>query len=243
MPNKCTSRLRGCAASGTLIAAAAVVGGCLPAPVRAAPVEPLPFPAQLSTVIDRGSIEGHAVRVLRFASREALAKVLSDTRRAWSLPHGGGTVESVSGPWRIVSRQSEGGFQTLQARSAATGGTEGLVTSWFREASLPRTDVDLVGVLPTDAQVRRRFVEHDAGRRSETVVAVDAAEPRMVAERIAARLAASGLHSAPIPSAPVRDEGDAIARRYIGRGSELALTVHRQAGGSAVVMHLTEARP
>ncbi|HPA89539.1 MAG TPA: hypothetical protein PK072_12065 [Quisquiliibacterium sp.] len=117
------------------------------------------------------------------------------------------------------------------------------MTSWFPEASLPRTDVDLVGVLPTDAQVRRRFVALDAGRRSETVVAVDAAEPRMVAERIAARLAASGLHSAPIPSAAVRDEGDAIARRYIGRGSELALTVHRQAGGSAVVMHLTEARP
>ncbi len=231
------------AASGRLLAAAAAMSGCAPVQVPAAPADLLPFPAQVSTVIERGAVEGHAVRVLQFNTQHEIARVLALTRRAWSLPHGSRTVEASSGPWSIVSRQTGTGYQTLQAKRAPDGHTEGLMTYWDREHGLPRSGIDLAALLPADAHVRRRFVAVDARRRSETLVAVDDAAPRMVAERIGARIAASGLRVAPMARAGAVEDGDAVARLYLGRGSELALTVHRHDGGSAVVMHLSEGQP
>ncbi len=228
------------ATAGTVLAAATAVTGCVPVPAQAGSAEPLPFPAQVSTVIERGAIEGHPVRVLQFHTRLAVAKVLADTRHAWSMPHGVGTVDASSGSWRIVSRQDDGGFRTLQVRPRSEGGSEGLLTLWRREEALPRAGIDLAALLPADAQVRRRFSAVDAGRRNETIVAVDAGTPSMVAERIGVRAAASGLRVAPIVRAGAGEDGTAVARLYVGHGAELAMTVHRREGGSAVVMHLSE---
>ena len=220
------------AATHVLVAAAAAA--------EATANDALPFPGEVGVVMERGEIEGHPVRILRFRSPSPVARVLADTRRAWAMDVGPETVDAASGPWRILSRQEEGGYRTLQVRPLPDGGAEGLVTVWGRHPALPAPRIDPAGLLPPQAQIRRRLAAVDAGRRSETVVAFDEAAPALVSERLRARIEAAGLR------ASTRERGDRgagdepLVRLYHGTGVELALTVHPQDGGSVVVVHLIE---
>ena len=209
----------------------------------------LPFQASVESVIDRGSIEGHPVTVVRFRSRVSYADALIATERAWRGT-GASVVSTQAGPWRVVSRYEIDRFGTLQLRPSRDGGTEGLFSIWSGPglASAPasasaqpaQSAPDPAGLLPAGARVLRSLDGIDAGRRHRTLVALAEGSPAWVAQALESRITAQGFARDAVARAPAQPAAVGEARLYRAAGRTLGLTVHPHDGHAAIVIHLTE---
>lgn len=219
-----------------------------PLGLQAAPAFELPFASSIEPVIEQGEIEGQAVRVARFSSRVSPEEALRILRREW---RGAGTeplLELRSERWQLVStHEPASGFRTLQLRAAPGGGSEGLLSVW--ESPQPRlSDRASRGatnpgqLLPATSRVVRRFSVVDAGRRSETLVAVAQASVEWVAAVIRERVAARGFVRDPLigsSKAVAAAASSSAAAAYRRGDQEIAFTVSALGdGGSGIVLHL-----
>jgi len=145
-------------------------------------------------------------------------------------------LRADSGAWRVLSRRTERGYETLQLRASLRGGAEGLLTRW-RERD--RRAVDAVGgtaadgggagghaagnarLLPADAKAVRQLSSRDA--------AADGA-------RTTDTLIGSLPHSIDEAERRIEPRNDR-ARFFRAPGAELLVTLHAQAQGTGVVLY------
>ena len=237
-PRPCTRSLPG-RLMPLLVLMLAVAPALQAMPARAAQPLRLPFEARIESVIEEGEIEGRPVRIARFRSALPPGELVRVLRREWPQDDGTELLESASGSWRIVSGWNPEGFRTLQFRALPGGGSEGVLSVWPREpgaAGLPVAAFDLAALLPAGSTVMRRFAARDAGRRSETLVAVAQTAVEATADAIDQRLVALGLRRDPVAGTA---SARGWARIYRGRAVELACTLVPRAGHTEVVLHLT----
>ncbi|KAA0217803.1 MAG: hypothetical protein DWB43_13405 [Lautropia sp.] len=193
-------------------------------------------------VVPAGELAGHAVQVSEVASRLDPVEALARVERRWRSRDGAVVLRADSGAWRVLSRRTERGYETLQLRASLRGGAEGLLTRW-RERD--RRAVDAVGsarLLPADAKVVRQLGSHDAAaggaRTTDTLIgslphSIDEAE-----RRIELHLRRSGFVPMRAPGA-ARELGSRNdrARFFRAPGAELLVTLHAQAQGTGVVLY------
>lgn len=219
-----------------------------PLALQAEPAFELPFRSSIEPVIEQGEIDGQAVRVARFSSRLSPDEALRALRREW---RGAGTeplLELRSGRWQLVSTHDPAsGFRTLQLRAAPGGGSEGLLSIWASPQPRPqarawRGDTNPAQLLPAPSRVMRRFSVLDAGRRSETLVAVAEASVEWVAAVIRERVAARGFVRDPLigsSKAVAASASSSAAAAYRSGAQEIAFTVSALGEGrSGIVLHL-----
>lgn len=219
-------------------------------------------------VVPAGELSGHAVEVSEVASRLDPAEALARVERHWRQPDGAVVLRADSGAWKVLSRRTERGYETLQLRAAVRGGAEGLLTRWRERDSgvaggaagaaangAVRSatgdaghDARLSSLLPDDARAVRQLSSHDAtvggARAADTLIgslphSIDEAE-----RRIELHLRRGGF-------APMRTPGAARelswrndrARFFQAPGAEVLVTLHAQPQGTGVVLyHVRAAR-
>lgn len=183
---------------------------------------------------------------LSIAGRPAVLRVV----RAGEPPEAVATaVESIwrgrgetvrrddDGPWRSVSRVHPQGIEALQLRSAAGGGSDGYLIGWRLDAE-PSAQTIAHRLLPPSAVTLSDLPSRDTAGR--TIVAwmpgpIDEAERTVL--RSAAQLGLRTRNEARRGDVgPLRER----ARFFSGAGADLALTLHREGAGTAVVIHLME---
>lgn len=208
-------------------------------------------------VVPAGELAGHAVQVSEVASRLDPVEALARVERRWRSRDGAVVLRADSGAWRVLSRRTERGYETLQLRASLRGGAEGLLTRW-RERD--RRAVDAVGgtaadgggagghaagnarLLPADAKAVRQLSSRDAAadgaRTTDTLIgslphSIDEAE-----RRIELHLRRSGFVPMRAPGA-ARELGtrNDRARFFRAPGAELLVTLHAQAQGTGVVLY------
>lgn len=204
------------------------------------PALELPFSARLEPVIEQGEIEGQPVRVARFQTPLPPDEVLRAVRHGWRGVGADPVVEARSGEWRLLSSYDPAGLRTLQLRPAPGGGSEGVLSVWpsgmERAAASPRAaGPEVSRLLPADARVVRRFAATDAGRRSETVVAVVNGTPAWVASAIGGRLSALGFVRDPLIGVRGTSGGAAMADAATGEGASGAAAWRGSASGGATL--------
>lgn len=193
-------------------------------------------------VVPAGELAGHAVQVSEVASRLDPVEALARVERRWRSRDGAVVLRADSGAWRVLSRRTERGYETLQLRASLRGGAEGLLTRW-RERD--RRAVDAAGIarlLPADAKAVRQLGSRDAAadgaRTTDTLIgslphSIDEAE-----RRIELHLRRSGFVPMRAPGA-ARELGSRNdrARFFRAPGAELLVTLHAQAQGTGVVLY------
>lgn len=193
-------------------------------------------------VVPAGELAGHAVQVSEVASRLDPVEALARVERRWRSRDGAVVLRADSGAWRVLSRRTERGYETLQLRASLRGGAEGLLTRW-RERD--RRAVDAAGnarLLPADAKAVRQLSSRDAAadgaRTTDTLIgslphSIDEAE-----RRIELHLRRSGFVPMRAPGA-ARELGtrNDRARFFRAPGAELLVTLHAQAQGTGVVLY------
>lgn len=206
-------------------------------------------------VVPAGELGGHAVEVSEVASRLDPAEALARVERHWRSRDGAVVLRADSGAWKVLSRRTERGYETLQLRAAERGGAEGLLTRW-REHDRRGVDVaggsaagsDVAGsgrlpsLLPAGAKAVRQLSSRDAAaqgvRITDTVIgslpnSIDEAE-----RRIAIHLRHSGFVPVRAPGATHEPgSGNDRARFFRAPGAELLVTLHAQAQGTGVVLY------
>lgn len=232
--------------SGTRCLLALVLGA--PLALHAVPAFELPFPSSIEPVIEQGEIEGQVVRIARFSSRVSPDEALRVLRREWRGAGIEPLIELRSGRWQLVSTHDPAsGFRTLQLRAAPGGGSEGLLSIWESsrlrsQAGASRGATDPAQLLPAQSRVVRRFSVLDAGRRSETLVAVAEASVEWVAAVIRERIAARGFVRDPLigsSKAVAAAASSSAAAAYRSGAQEIAFTVSALGDGrSGIVLHL-----
>jgi len=199
-------------------------------------------------VVLAGELGGHAVEVSEVASRVDPAGALARVERHWRSRDGAVVLRADSGAWKVLSRRTERGYETLQLRAAVRGGAEGLLTRWRERDGDAASGAWLSSLLPGDAKAVRQLSSRDAtaggARAADTLIgslphSIDEAE-----RRIESHLRRSGF-------APMRTPGAARglhwrndrARFFQAPGAELLVTLHAQPQGTGVVLyHVRAAR-
>ncbi len=199
----------------------------------------LPFAASIESVLERGSINGQPVSIVRFGTRLRPESVIAAAAREWSKTGRDPVVNLQADGWRIASTYSAGQFLTLQVRSAAGGGSEGLFGVWAPNAHTDATGFDVARLLPTGATVLLRVEGIDGERRHRTIVAIVDGSPGWNAGALESRAASHGFARDPIEGASARG-ASGESRIYRGAGRELAVTLHPNPRGTAIVAHLIE---
>lgn len=205
----------------------------------------LPFEARLEAVIERGSIEGQAVRVARFTADLDLARAQALLRSAWSGPMSAPVLAERLPGWLVLSAWSSDGWRTVQLRARSGGGVEGLMSLWAPIEDGVRMDAappaSTLKLLPHGAQVLRQFSTADVGRRGFTVVASMPGSVAWSTAAISARLADAGFRRDPV----LRAVGPQAQAMLFRRGPvEVLVTVSAAATGrSGVVLHRIEETP
>lgn len=225
-----------------LFAVAPQAGGA-----QAARPEPLPFPASVESVVERGTIEGHPVSVLRLRSALPVADAIAAVRAAWA-GHAAAVLAVRAGPWQVVSRREPAGYRTLQLRASPGGGSEGLLSVWSDDGHTTpargESALEPASLLPADARVLRSLEGIDGARRHRTVVAIANGSVRWSVDALEARARSLGFVRDPVAGdagmqRPAHAD-HAQARLYRRSGQALAVTVHRQGERIGIVVHLTE---
>ena len=201
---------------------------------------PLPFPARVESVLERGSIEGFDVSVLTFRSPLTPQAAAARARREWSQGQQRPVVDTRSAQWLVVSSWEPQAYRTLQLRSHADGGSEGLLSEWRSGASPGGAGLDPLPLLPDGANVLRRFSSVDAGRRAESVVAQLDGSVDWISRAVNERMRLAGFVADPVVKTPP-NVSRGMAHLYRRGPREALLTLHPHLGRTGVVLHLTEA--
>lgn len=184
------------------------------------------------------TIAGHpaVLRVVRAQSAPDAA--IDAVAAAWQ---GASTLlrRDEEGPWRNLSRVDRNGIQALQLRSAAGGGSEGYLVGWKLSAQ-PRPDSLAHRLLPSTATTLSDVASggEAPGRTLVAWAPIDIAE----ADRtVLAKAATFGLRQRTEGRRPDPDPSRERSRHFSAGKAELALTLHREGRGTALVIHLMEA--
>lgn len=207
------------------------------------------------------TIAGHpaVLQVVRADSSPEAA--LDAVAAAWQAA-GGLLRRDREGPWRNLSRVDRNGIQALQLRSAA-GGSEGYLVGWrlaapaapsaavggspgsgakpLRSAAAPGAPGSLAPrLLPADATTLSDVTStgESSGR---TLVAWTPMTIAEVDRTVLARASQIGLKQRTEGRSADPDPSRERSRHFSGAGAELALTLHREGRGTALVIHLMEA--
>lgn len=244
----CQATLRGPGTSCAVVAAIAalivalMLAGAAPARADRAgdgAESQVPFPALVESVLERGSIEGHPVSIVRFVTRLAVGDASRATARAWGREVGSQVAAGSAGGWQIVSTRQQGRFLTLQLRTARGGGSEGVLSVWPDAAAPQPAGFDAARLLPGGAAVVRRVGGVDGDRRHQSLVAIADGSPGWNADLLESAALASGFTRDGVEQARVKT-GPGRAMLYRSAGRELGVTVHPYDARTAIVLHVTE---
>jgi hypothetical protein len=151
------------------------------------------------------------------------------------------------GAWRTVSRIRHPGIEALQLRASPNGGSEGYLIAW----RLQDTGSSAVPTPGGRLSVAHRLLPSSALTVSDqltggapaarTLVAWAPAAITAIDAAVAARAEALGLRRQIQGRSKAPDSQHERARFYSADGIELALTLHGEGTGTALVIHSTEA--
>ena len=225
-------------------------GGADPA---AASFIALPFPARVLMLVEDGEMAGRPVTIAAFETELTPIAMQARLRRAWSGDLRRPWLQTQSGDWEVVSRQTPQGMVTLQYQGRDSGGARGLVSFWPRGAgestavppvaipSVATRLAELAAVLPEDSRIAET-VSRDGRRRTLTVMARSAAQPDGVWRRLDAGLREQGYQLRRGPG-----EGTGLARTrsavFVRRDRELIVTLDGRGAEVGIVMQLVETGP
>ncbi len=219
-------------------------------PVKGLPLEVLSAPIELA-------IAGQAAALQVVRADDSPEAVAALAESAWSRP-GAQVHRDNDGSWRSVSRISQQGIEALQLRASANGGSEGYLIVWQARAApgetarqrsvqgsvahrlLPPSAITLSDQATGGAPAERSASSAPPGR---TLVAWVRGPIAATDAVLAARAKALGLNSRAEKRAPDAGPQREHARFYSAPGVELALTLHSEGAGTALVIHSTEATP
>ena len=213
-----------------------------------APFAALPFPARIAMLVENGEVAGRAVTIAAFETGLEPAAMLARLRAQWSGDPRRPWLQTRSGDWQIVSRQTPAGTVTLQYRDRDGSGTGGLISFWPRvparagasPAGQDRLD-ELVSVLPADSRVART-ASRDGARRTQTLMARSDADPDVAWARLVAGLGEQGYVQRRGPGAR-----SVLAHTrsgvFLQRDRELIVTLDARGADLGIVMQLVGAAP
>jgi hypothetical protein len=217
------------------------------------PLQSLPGIDSARLAIPDASIAGHSVVVFELRSARAPRDALGEIERHWRAQGADTVLQAHTGDWFVLSRlagaaggaldRASGfeGFETLQLRASARGGSEGLFTRWSRAAGGSGGE-PLARLVPADAQLVRQLSSGgDGERRATTLVAHFTRSLDDAEQHLERHLLRAGYE-------PMRTRGsprdlrwnDDRARFYRGANAELLVTLHRQPQGASAVLHHVE---
>ncbi len=227
----------------------------LHAPARAGEtlaLQSLPGIDHARIAIPDGAIAGHPVVVFEIRSRRPPRDALAEIEHHWRAKAVDTVLQAQTGEWFVLSRLVDAspvaeveadfeGFETLQLRASADGGSEGLLTRWTRERNAAEDD-SLARLVPDDAQVVRHLSSAAGGERPAATLVAHFARSLDDAERHLERHLLRAGYEPMRGSERPRDLRwhDDRARFYRGAHAELLVTLHRQSQGASAVLHYVE---
>lgn len=217
---------------------------------------------QVRVAIPQGAVAGHSMAVYEVRSVLPPRLALAEVERHWRSRGADVVLQARSGDWFVLSQRLDGldalpsGFETLQLRARTGGGSKGLLTRWFHPGmavageDAPGSQTDsyadpLTDLLPADARDIRRFTSDDRDRQRGTTLVghlddtLERAEARV--DRHLRQRGFQPMTAADDPRA-LRWRDDS-ARFYRDDARELLVTLHGQADGVGLVLHLMEKAP
>ena len=198
---------------------------------------------QESLVFNDAQVDGRPLRTYVVRSAETAEAALVRIVDGWAGSTASPTVQASSGGWRIASRLTQHGWETVQMRSDATGST-GFRTLWRHVSGpvpSPRPDW-----LPESAKLLHAVASRDGERHGTTVVAVIPAAPVVTVRELTNELTARGWRkdrvladrlNAAMAAYRLGDRAVVLMRRA---HEELVLSIASAPGGTGVTAHHTQ---
>ncbi len=195
-----------------------------------------------AVLVPDGQLAGQAIRVSEVGSRLDPAQALDRVESHWRAQSDELVLRAEHAPWSVLSRRRADGFETLQLRATARGGSEGLLTVWQGREARPARPRALDGLLPAEARVTRQLASSDAApdgaRSADTLIAhlphsIDEAERRIERQLARAGFAAALQQRRETGLAWRNDR----ARFFRSAGAEVLVTLHSQPDGTGVVIY------
>lgn len=166
-------------------------------------------------------------------------------RSAWSGA-GAHVRRDDHGSWRTVSRMGRQGVEALQVRGAPNGGSEGYLISWptgdgeGRPAHRASARDTLAHRLLPSSAVTLSDLRASGPPQGRSLVAWVPERLAVVEAAVTARAEALGLRSRTDGRNADPDPRHERSHFYTTGGAELALTLHNEGAGTALVIHLME---
>lgn len=206
---------------------------------EAAGADPLDgLPLQFLSAPIALTIAGHPA-VLRVVRADATPEAaLGAVAAAWRKA--GSTVRrDDEGPWHNLSRVDLEGVQSLQLRATARGGSEGYLVGWRLTAE--RREQSLAHRLLPPAATPLSDIASRGDAPGRTVVAWTPLAIEEADRLVLAKAASLGLRLRTEGRRADPDPATERSRHFSAGGAEVALTMHREGRGTALVIHLMEA--
>jgi hypothetical protein len=214
--------------------------------------------ARHELLMEATGLDGHLVTTHRFVSTRSPDTFVESVKANWEA-EGLRVVQTSRGLWQLLSVRREAVFETLQLRTGADGGTEGLHSVWRRDPASAAAGAErerramhaeLRTWLPPSSVPIRELMQAGAGQTVATLVATATDGEAAVVSALARRLHAAGFTPSAIPGVAsglspaagqgLRRQGAALAYR---RGAEeIVATVAAHRGETAVVVHWSRPR-
>jgi hypothetical protein len=147
------------------------------------------------------------------------------------------------GSWRKVSRVGRHGIEVLQLRDVAPGESAGYLVAWRLDkapAGAVSPELDLVQRLVPRSALVLSDLTSSTGSPGRTIVAWLPAALGEADGLLLARAKELGLEQRRQVDRSLPGRGDERAHFFRNKKTELALTLHREGAGTAVVIHSME---
>lgn len=183
------------------------------------------------------SIAGHPAMLRVVRASESPQAALDAVAAAW---HETGALlrRDAEGPWLNLSRIDRHGIQTLQLRRSATGGSDGYLVGW--QLAGRQTAASIAHRLLPRAAITLSDVASQDDMPGRTLVAWSALGLVEVERAVLARAASVGLRRRTEGRRPDPDPARERSHHFSSAVAELAITLHREGSGTALVVHLME---
>jgi hypothetical protein len=181
---------------------------------------PLPPTAQAQVVVDDALINGRHSRILRFEVESSEPELLAFYRRQFGERH----VEHRARDARVIAARQGDCFITVQLKPLPGGSMQGTIMSTLLTGELEGSAVtqQTRSWLPAQTAVLSTLQSDDAGKRSLTLVGVNAASVQANRDALVETLQAQGFRLVkedPIGAAP----RTSLSLLFASRGEEASL--------------------
>jgi hypothetical protein len=202
------------------------------------PAVEVPPQSRASWVADDMKYNNVPMRIKQFRSELGVAEVLAFYRQQWSEDGKKQYVENTLREWKIIGKQIDGHYVTVQVKAGAGGGSEGFIGASKLPSMTGRPQVDETFPRLAGTDVMSDIESNDAGKAARTLIFKNDHSVQSNASFYAATLPTQEWRQNTSHAGP-QNNGNAHVLYFERRKESTHIVINRNPkGGSMIVVNI-----